>query len=268
MPTSIVCPECDAKMVVPDNVLGKKLRCKKCDAVVKTKVPVEDDDEPRAKKSSGRQPPKASADEERRARRRTEEDEPRHRARTRDDDDEDDENEDERPVHKSKKKAKKKSSLPFILGVLAALLLMAGAVGAVGWTRGWFDGTIKDDSSKPIPRAPAEEDYSEHVRLRFVEFFESKDDRGGAIIDLEFPKPLGNYSLYFTVYEDANGKQHRTPLNQLRLQNGKQKLTVFFGRLGEEVRFSYWIGKKKIRGTEDDLVRVSNVIRIPEDLGK
>jgi transcription initiation factor TFIIIB Brf1 subunit/transcription initiation factor TFIIB len=266
MPTTVICPECDAKMVVPENLLGKKIRCKKCDAVVKTKAPVEDDDEPRAKKSSGRRPP--NDEEGRRTKRQPDQDEPRRRRARDDGDDEEEDDEEERPARKAKKKKKKKSPLPLIIGVLAALSLVGGAIGAVGWSRGWFDGKPIDDASKPIARATVEEDYTEHVRLRFVEFFETKDDRAGAIFDLEFPKPLGNYSLYYTVHEDANGKQHRTPLTQLRLQNGKQKLTVIFGRLGENVRFSYWIGKKKIRGTEDDLVRVSNLIRVPEDVGK
>jgi DNA-directed RNA polymerase subunit M/transcription elongation factor TFIIS len=92
MSMSINCPECNARMVVPDEVLGKKIRCKKCDAVVKTKAPVEDevDDEPRPKKSSGRHSIRSSDDDEPRRKTRRPDDDSDERSRPRRYEDDDD----------------------------------------------------------------------------------------------------------------------------------------------------------------------------------
>src|SRR4051812_12661034 len=42
MPTKIRCPQCNTALNVPDNLLGKTLRCPRCQSHVKTEAPPEE----------------------------------------------------------------------------------------------------------------------------------------------------------------------------------------------------------------------------------
>jgi hypothetical protein len=145
MPVTIVCPNCDDRREVPDDVEGKKVRCKKCGETFRAR-PVEEDvgDDRRAARSASKSRPRPAADDadedERPARRtgkasrRREEDdepdrdegEPRRRSR-----EEDDEADEPRPRKKKGRKAKK-GGPPVVLlvsigvGVLVVILLLIG----------------------------------------------------------------------------------------------------------------------------------------------
>ena len=97
MALSIVCPGCDADYSVPENLLGKAIRCKKCGETIDVKA------RPKARVS-----------------RDDDADRPRKSAPRRRDDDEDD----------YESTPNKKGVSPVLIGGLAALLLGAGAAGA------------------------------------------------------------------------------------------------------------------------------------------
>jgi hypothetical protein len=150
MPVTIACPNCDDRHAAPDDIEGKKVRCKKCGETFRARPVEEDvgDDRPagRAAKSASKsrsRPAADDADEDARpsrrtgkaSRRREDDDEPdrdegedRPRRRSRDEDDEADE---PRPRKKKGKKAKK-AGRPVVLfisigvGVLVLILLFVG----------------------------------------------------------------------------------------------------------------------------------------------
>jgi hypothetical protein len=120
MPFPTVCPNCDARLTAPDTVLGKKVKCKKCDEpFVAKRASAEDEDERPAK------PAKTGS------RSRRDDDSPPSRKAakaTRPADDEEDEDE-PRPKAKKKGKKKKKQGSPVLLFVLlgiGALVLLGG----------------------------------------------------------------------------------------------------------------------------------------------
>ena len=145
MAFTTVCPNCDSRLTAPDTVLGKKVKCKKCDEpfVAKRAAGPGDDENDRPARPSQAAAPKARS---RPAREDDDEDEapPRKPARSRrpadDEADEDrprrrrrDDAEDDEPRPKAKKKGKKKQGSPVLLFVLVgigALLLIGGGVGA------------------------------------------------------------------------------------------------------------------------------------------
>ncbi len=147
MSFSISCPECDARLTVPDNFAGKKLRCKKCDAVFLANRPGTSAEAKSSKRSED------DDDERPRRRRPDDDDEPRTRG---DDDDEslrsrrrrDADDDDDRPRRKvggkkgrnksSGKEAKKSHGVAYILGLIAAFILLGGAVVFLGWRAGVF----------------------------------------------------------------------------------------------------------------------------------
>src|SRR5439155_9770930 len=125
---------------------------------------------------------------------------PRHRARDDDDGDE--------PPRKSKgqperrkpggKKGKKRTSVSYILGLIGALILLAGALAFVGWKAGMFESKTdrKREEGEPTYVAPdprikinpvqrEREDYSEHVRLSNPRPTNFEAGRGGVAIDFE-----------------------------------------------------------------------------------
>jgi predicted Zn finger-like uncharacterized protein len=66
---------------------------------------------------------------------------------------EDDDEEDDRLARKAgKKQAKAGGWVLYLVGVLAALVLVAAAIGAVLWSRGYFGDTDKADASRPAMR--------------------------------------------------------------------------------------------------------------------
>jgi len=122
MAVSVVCPGCDADYSVPDTLLGKAIRCKKCGETIDVKA------RPKAKA-------RVSRDDEEDVR-------PRKAVPRRRGDDEDDY--DDAP--------KKKGVSPVLIGGLAALLLGAGAAGAYFM----FSGDKQQDVAKVEPTpAPA-----------------------------------------------------------------------------------------------------------------
>jgi predicted Zn finger-like uncharacterized protein len=247
MSVKLTCPECEAPLTVPDSFLGKTLRCKHCGETFKARAPRELEDDvapPRKAKASTKRPR---------------------------DDEDDEEDEDDRPVRKKgKKKAKSGGSLVFALGAGVALLLVVGAVVALLWSRGYFgtgESPAEADARKPADRPFAKnvepEDYSQHVKLRFVELGVLKDDRPVIILELEFPQPRQNYSPYYTVSEDKNGKVSKSQLAAQDIKDGKYKYFVVAGRPGDDFRFRFWIARRKVKGKEEDFVPVSNIVSVP-----
>jgi predicted Zn finger-like uncharacterized protein len=155
MPEIVSCPDCDRKLRVPDNLLGKKVKCPGCGNTFTAEtngaapgrgsaaIRREEDDEddlPRGK----RRREEDDDDEAPRKRRRDDEDEddePRSKRRRRDDEDEDDEprgkrrrrDEDEEPepsgtMGKATKEAWKKTRLGILLYVVGVFLAIGGFI--------------------------------------------------------------------------------------------------------------------------------------------
>ncbi len=124
MATRISCPNCETPLAVPEEMLGRKVRCKSCQEVfvVRTSPPRNDEDEideVERIQTSPRPKPVSS-------RRRDENDEDRP-PRRRDDDD--------RPVRRRERERPVSSGppLPLILGGVAAALLLLGGVAVGIW---------------------------------------------------------------------------------------------------------------------------------------
>ena len=256
MSFTLTCPGCGSRRQVADDIAGKKVRCPDCQVVFRAggaDVDVVEDEPPARRRPADRADrPRRRPDGEERSR------SPRRG-----------EDENDRPARRGRPKARKRSSLPYVLGVAAALLLAAGAIGAVAWSQGLFGKSeVNDDASKPSDRPFAQaEDYSEHVALRFSEWGITKDDRAALIFKVEFPAPRKSYALYYVVSEDTNGKQERQRLEgRNRITDGKGEV-YFLGNRGLELpQLRVWIVKLKPDGKE--YVRVSNVVRFPEDAHK
>lgn len=157
MSLPVSCPGCQAVYPVPESLIGKTIRCKKCGEMMPVKAPaqpvaadiIEDDDPPPAKPTRRREEadaPKAKATRRPRVEDDDEDDEPKPLSKRRPaaavaDTDEEDEDDDDRPT----RKAGGKSKLPLIVGgSVAALLLVGGIVAAV-----MFGGGDKPDD-KPL----------------------------------------------------------------------------------------------------------------------
>lgn len=147
----LACPNCDAMFQVPDEIAGKRIKCKKCgEVIVARRTKAEQDDDPRPSPSPSKvrksSPPASN-------RRSYDDDEdetpvrkPTKSSRQIDDDDDMDE---PRPRPKKRgKKSRKKSGTPVLLFVLVgvgAVLLLGG--GAVGVYYGLINEPEKSDST-------------------------------------------------------------------------------------------------------------------------
>ena len=155
MPVTIACPNCDDRHEAPDDIEGKKVRCKKCGETFRARPVEEDggDDRPagRAAKSASKSRPRPAADAadederpsrrtDKAARRREEDDEPDRdegEDRPRRSRDEGDAEDDPRPRKKKGKKAKK-TGPPVVLlisigvGVLVLVLVLVGILSSGG----------------------------------------------------------------------------------------------------------------------------------------
>jgi hypothetical protein len=136
MPISVKCPKCGDKRSIPDDFGETKVRCKSCGASFRVDGPSSgdgDDDEP--------------------PRRRDESGEARSRSRR-----ERNEDDDARPRRKGSKKAK--ITVAYVLGLLVALVFLAGAVGFLAWRAGVFQPKtepkekVQDDGKEPEYTAP------------------------------------------------------------------------------------------------------------------
>jgi hypothetical protein len=147
MPVTVACPNCDARLDAPDDIVGKKVKCRKCGEKFRAyhveKVGEDDRATRRADKSESKSDPQPAAPDEdederpsRRAgkasRRREEddeadrdEDEERPRRRSVDEDGEEDEPRERKKKGKKKKKAGLPVALLILIGVVV-LLLIAG----------------------------------------------------------------------------------------------------------------------------------------------
>lgn len=153
MPVTIACPNCDARLEAPDDIEGKKVKCRKCGEKFRAYPVKEDaaDDRParRAATSAGKSRPRSAAPDE------AEDERPARRtgkaSRRRDEDDADvpdgDEDRprrrsadegDEPPARKKKGKRKKKAGRPVVLLILigVGVLLLAAGIGTYFATRG------------------------------------------------------------------------------------------------------------------------------------
>jgi hypothetical protein len=147
MSVNVACPNCDARLEAPDDIVGKKVKCRKCGEKFRAQYveKVDEDDRAarRAAKAASKSDPRPAASDEdederpsrrsdRKSRRREEDDEA---GRDRDEDrprrpspDEEDE-EDEPRERKKKGKKKKKAGRPVVLLILigvGVLLLVSG----------------------------------------------------------------------------------------------------------------------------------------------
>jgi predicted Zn finger-like uncharacterized protein len=119
MPFTTACPNCSARLQVPDNLAGKRVRCKKCSEPFLVEAPAEDDEAETPAPAKARSRPQD--DDER----------PSKRSRPADDEGEADEEEEDRPARKKKKKKKPQGVPPLVIGlVLGGVILVGGGIGA------------------------------------------------------------------------------------------------------------------------------------------
>ena len=67
MPFATICPNCDARLTAPDTVLGKKVKCKKCDEPFVARLaaePEDEEDDRPAKAAAGKRRPARDDDDE------------------------------------------------------------------------------------------------------------------------------------------------------------------------------------------------------------
>lgn len=242
MSVRLTCPECDVAFQVPEDLLGKTLRCRHCGETFRAKAP------------------KAQADP------RDDDEKPRSRRRAVEGDEDDEA--DDRPA---RKKAKKKSSLPFVLGVVAALVLAGGAIGVVvAWSQGLFGGPAADpfaEAEKPVERMVAREpeDFSEHVVIRFAGLAEWPGGRLYPKIEYESKHPGPTAAqFYVLVYRQPHG-EYTSRLNLDANRRLKGSLTVPLIQVPE---MTVYVARKRISGKTEELVRVSNIIQFPDALRK
>jgi hypothetical protein len=145
MPFAIVCPSCDARLQAPDELAGKRVKCKKCgESFVVRRAEDEDHRPARPAKAPGVAARPRREDEE------DEDDAPRRpakAARSRDDDADEDrprrprenDNDDEPQPKKRRKKRKKKVGPPVALFVaigVGAVVLIGGVAGLIYYLSG------------------------------------------------------------------------------------------------------------------------------------
>jgi len=160
MPVKISCPKCRAGFVVPDEHLGKSLRCRECKAVFTAKAPAkaardEEEEAPRRKGDSADR--EAVRDRPAAARRPRDEeddrDDRRERGRKNGGRDRDDDDDDRRPAKKSRSpKGGQGGALPWIIAAGAAgLVLVVLCVGGLVWamSRG-------APSTQPVAQKPGD----------------------------------------------------------------------------------------------------------------
>src|SRR4051794_30693722 len=94
MPITIACSQCDKKLKVPDNLVGKKVKCPSCQAIIQVPAADEGDappeDEGVTKRPASRPAPARSSEDE-------DESEPRPRRRRQEADEDEEGMTDERP---------------------------------------------------------------------------------------------------------------------------------------------------------------------------
>lgn len=144
MPVKVVCPECAVRLTVPDAVVGKKIKCKKCGAVFPALEAAEEAPEapakPRGRPGAAPAPPAPT----------------RKPAKPKPPADDEDDEEDERPVKKKaagKKGKKKKSNTGLLIALLGVgLVVLLGGGAATAYLLGVFD---SDDQKPATSTAPA-----------------------------------------------------------------------------------------------------------------
>jgi predicted Zn finger-like uncharacterized protein len=161
MPEIITCPECAGKVRVPDTLLGKRVRCPRCDtAFVAPEKPANEDESERPRRR-GRASSDHVQEEPPPRRRREEEDddeEPRaRRRRDRDEDEEDEEEEEERGRHRRRRERtdgdlrKVRTGLTFVLfsWIAAAVAVLELLVGLL--LIGGLTSTMLSAKNGPMP---------------------------------------------------------------------------------------------------------------------
>jgi hypothetical protein len=102
MPFTTACPNCSARLQVPDTLAGKRVRCKKCHEPFLVEAPIEDEDVRVSKKAQRADDRGVAGDDE-----------------------------DERPARKKKKKKKKEGVPPLVIGlVVGGVILVGGGLAA------------------------------------------------------------------------------------------------------------------------------------------
>jgi hypothetical protein len=270
MPFTLTCPECHDRSEVPDEVAGKRVRCRRCQAVFRAGSPdvdVVDDDRPRRRPSGA---------DESRSRKRDRDDEDELSRQRRDEDDRDDDRPRGKPARGKaggKKKAKKKRGVGYFVGLAAALVLAGGALTFVAWKAGAFGpktekGVILDADGQAAYVPPDERIKSPKpagdVKLQLGSPPPQKGDHvrlsdpivegGTLVVNYQF---LGQFQpgpgyVLVVVYQ---GGWEIKYLDQLVQDAGNFKLNVPTGRI------EVWVGKTgRNAGPADPGSRVSNVV--------
>src|SRR5712692_1595742 len=135
MAIQIVCPNCRTTYNVAEEQTGKKVRCKKCEAVFTAELPQAKPDAPPEERAALRRPkekPDAPADEEMIERRRPQ---PRSAVPARRRDRYEDDDEDFRPRRPRARKRKSSHVGLFLIvgGVIASLFMVVGCVALALW---------------------------------------------------------------------------------------------------------------------------------------
>lgn len=200
MPVTLICPNCDARLTAPDTVLGKKVKCKKCDEpfVAKRAAAVDDEDDRPAKPAAksrreddGTSPPRRAS-----------------KARRPADDEDAADADDEQPRPKAKKKGKKKKQgspalLYVLLGIGALLLLGGGAAGVYfGFIHEPNTTTEPSGTAGDAPKGPG-----------------GKGAGGGAAAGwVEIHEPDGKYRVKFPVQPKSANQEAKLPQGVVKVK--------------------------------------------------
>jgi hypothetical protein len=155
MPVLVNCPHCDKKLKVPDNLLGKMVKCPTCTKTFTAEAtdapPTEEEEAPRP--SDSVTPQKAAEDEEDRPRRRAwdededeDEDEdrpPRRRVLDEDEDEDEDrprrrrsQDDDEDRPRRRRRGVPHRGTMVLVLGILSIVTCLGVILGPISWVMG------------------------------------------------------------------------------------------------------------------------------------
>jgi len=129
MPFAMNCPECSASLKIPDELEGKKIKCKSCGTPFRAQQEEEDEPPARKKKPAAKaKPPRDEDDEERPSKAR--------RLKSEEDDEEDERrsrrsSRDERSAKSKKSAGKKKGPPVLLLGLLGSGFVVLVGVGVL-----------------------------------------------------------------------------------------------------------------------------------------
>ena len=267
MATKLACPECAASLAIPDALVGKTIRCKKCGATFKAEMPLDSDEDSESLRRE-REPNNA--------RRSRPIDDEVVRPRRRNDDEEEYEqvgaNRPRKASSQTRPRGKKKrpsnSGTPLVLTLIVAVVLLVVVGGGMAYLFGAFDSTKEkstptannnSDVKATRPGSVVKEEVIEEITIQQITV--KNEDGGGSpgfAVTYRWKNGRVPPGIFFEVMSIPGGQTRERPFEHSGLAEG----LIQYEQVSNRGRgdFDFWIGKR--RSATLALVRISNVIHI------